>query len=111
MTLIREHGHDPTVDVTWLSQRLFVSRRQLDRAFLGGPTVAEEIARQRIASARHLATQLPNASVAEIARRAGYITYETFRAQCRRYLRRSPTTVLRGVERQVYRHESIDLPR
>lgn len=88
--LIEQHYRDPRVGPTWLARELFVSRRQLDRAFLEHPTVTELLAKRRLLQVVAVAAMNPTAPMSEIAHRCGYGTYETFRAQCHRYLRCSP---------------------
>lgn len=90
LALINHHFRDPEVGPSWLARELFVSRRQLDRAFAGHPSVAEALARRRLRQAVTIAALNPTMQMAGIARRCGYGTYETFRAQCHKYLRRSP---------------------
>jgi AraC-like DNA-binding protein len=88
--LIDQHYRDPRVGPTWLARELYVSRRQLDRAFLDHPSVAEIIARRRLRQVVVVSAMNPSAPMSEIARRCGYGTYETFRAQCHRFLQCSP---------------------
>lgn len=88
--LIEQHYRDPRVGPTWLARELFVSRRQLDRAFLEHPSITELLAKRRLRQVVAVAAMHPAAPMSEIARRCGYGTYETFRAQCHRYLRCSP---------------------
>ncbi|WP_396652497.1 helix-turn-helix domain-containing protein [Microbacterium sp. ISL-103] len=75
---------------------MYVSRRQLDRAFGGGPSVAEALARRRLRQVVAIAAHNPTISMSEIATRCGYGTYETFRAQCHKYLRCSPRDARRA---------------
>lgn len=88
--LIEKHYRNVRVDPTWLAGELYVSRRQLDRAFIDGPSVAEVLARRRLRQAVAVAALNSGVPMSKIARRCGYATYETFRAQCHRYLHRSP---------------------
>ncbi|WP_186307667.1 helix-turn-helix domain-containing protein [Microbacterium sp. 1.5R] len=90
LDLIDKHYWNRHVGPAWLARELFVSRRQLDRAFSGHPSVAEVLARRRLLLAVTIAAHEPDTPMVEIARRCGYGTYETFRAHCHRYLRRSP---------------------
>lgn len=90
LTLIDDTYDDPGVSPTRLARALFVSRRQLDRAFAGGPSVVDELARRRLQQVVACAAQNPSVPMAEIARGCGYGTYETFRAQCHKHLRCSP---------------------
>lgn len=90
LTLIDEHYRNPCVGPAWLARELYVSRRQLDRAFVGGPGVAEVLAKRRLKQVVALAALNPTFKMAEIATYCGYSNYETFRAQCHRYLRRKP---------------------
>lgn len=90
LRLIDHHYRDPAVGPEWLARSLYVSRRQLDRAFVGGPTVAEALARRRLRQVVALAAYNPAVPMSQIAQHYGYVTYETFRAQCHKYLRCSP---------------------
>ncbi|WP_188042262.1 helix-turn-helix domain-containing protein [Microbacterium sp. ANT_H45B] len=90
LVLIDLHYRDRRVGPTWLARELFISRRQLDRAFVGSPSVAEVLARLRLRHVVAIAAHNPEVPMSEIAKRCGYGTYETFRAQCHRYLRCSP---------------------
>ncbi|MFJ2543035.1 helix-turn-helix domain-containing protein [Microbacterium sp. NPDC087589] len=90
LALIDNHYRDPRVGPTWLARELFISRRQLDRAFIGCPSVAEILARRRLRQVVAIAAFNPSIPMSEIAARCGYGTYETFRAQCHRYLQCSP---------------------
>ena len=90
LALIDEHYRDPRVDPQWLARELFVSRRQLDRAFACQVGVAEVLAKRRLKQAVALAAAYPAVPMSEIAKGCGYGTYETFRAQCHRYLRCTP---------------------
>lgn len=90
LALIDRHYRDPRVGPTWLASELFVSRRQLDRAFVGCLSVAEILARRRMRQVVTIAAHRPEVPMAEIARHHGYGAYETFRAQCHRYLGCSP---------------------
>ncbi|MGK3949510.1 helix-turn-helix domain-containing protein [Microbacterium sp. K2] len=94
--LVDLHYRDHRVGPTWLARELFVSRRQLDRAFVGCPSVAELLARRRLRQVVATASRDPDVPMFEIARRCGYGTYETFRAQCHRYLGCSPREARRG---------------
>lgn len=88
--LIDAHYRDPRVDPQWLAHRLFVSRRQLDRAFASQAGIAEALAKRRLKQAVALAAVHTGVPMSEIAKGCGYGTYETFRAQCHRYLRCTP---------------------
>lgn len=88
--LIDQYYRDPKVGPNWLADQLFVSRRQLDRAFVGCPSVAEILAKRRVRQVVAMAAHRPEIPMSEIARYYGYGTYETFRAQCHRYLGCSP---------------------
>lgn len=88
--LIDKHYRDRRVGPAWLARELFVSRRQLDRAFVGCPSVTELIARRRLMLVVTIAAHNPDTPMSEIVRGCGYGTYETFRAQCHRYLGCSP---------------------
>lgn len=90
LTLIDYNYRDRRVGPARLASELFVSRRQLDRAFAGGPSVAEALARRRLRQVVTFAAYNPSVPMSEIARACGYGTYETFRAQCHKYLRCSP---------------------
>lgn len=90
LVLIDRHYRDHRVGPTWLARELFVSRRQLDRSFSGGPSVAEALARRRLRNVVAMAAHNPAIPMSEIAERCGYGTYETFRAQCHKYLGCSP---------------------
>lgn len=90
LALIDQHYRDPRMGPAWLARELFVSRRQLDRAFLDHPSVAEILAKRRLGQVVSVAAMNPDAPMSEIARRCGYGTYETFRAQCHRFLKCSP---------------------
>lgn len=90
LELIDKHYRDHQVGPAWLARELFVSRRQLDRAFVGSPSVTEALARRRLLVVVAIAARNTDLPMSEIARRCGYGTYETFRAQCHRYLRCSP---------------------
>lgn len=90
LALIDHHYRDRRVGPAWLARELFVSRRQLDRAFAGGPSVAEALARRRVRQVIAFAAHSPTVPMSDIARSCGYGTYETFRAQCHKYLRCSP---------------------
>ncbi|WP_460797764.1 helix-turn-helix domain-containing protein [Microbacterium sp. GXF0217] len=90
LALIDEHYRDPQVGPTWLARELYVSRRQLDRAFSARAGVAELLAKRRLKQVVVLAALNPTVAMAEITRYCGYSNYETFRAQCHRYLRCSP---------------------
>lgn len=90
LALIDQHYRDPRVGPAWLAGELFVSRRQLDRAFIGHPSVTEVLAKRRLGQVVSVAAMNPDAPMSEIARRCGYGTYETFRAQCHRFLKCSP---------------------
>lgn len=90
LTLVDHHYRDPRVGPMWLARELFVSRRQLDRAFIGGPSVAEVLARRRLRQVVAFSAFNPEVPMSEIAKCCGYGTYETFRAQCHRYLHCSP---------------------
>lgn len=88
--LIEQHYRDPRVGPTWLARELFVSRRHLDRAFIGRPSVAEQLARRRLERVITVSTAHPAVPLAQITPSCGYGTYETFRAHCHRYLGCSP---------------------
>ncbi|WP_167456913.1 helix-turn-helix domain-containing protein [Microbacterium phyllosphaerae] len=90
LELIDVHYRDRHVGPKWLARELFISRRQLDRAFAGSPSVAEILARRRLRQVVAIAAHNPEVPMAEITKRCGYGTYETFRAQCHRYLQCSP---------------------
>lgn len=90
LALVELHSTNPDVGPHWLARELFVSRRQLDRAFSGGPGVAEILGRRRLRQALSVAARNPTIPMSVIAAHCGYRTYETFRAQCHRYLQRSP---------------------
>ncbi|MGV2984403.1 helix-turn-helix domain-containing protein [Microbacterium sp. AGC85] len=90
LALIDNHYRNPRVGPAWLARELYVSRRQLDRAFAKAPSVSELIARRRLRQVVAFAAFNPDIPMWEIAQRCGYGTYETFRAQCHRYLRCSP---------------------
>lgn len=90
LALIDEHHRDPRVGPAWLARELFVSRRQLDRAFTDRPGVAEILAKRRLRQVVVLAAHNPAVPLTELAQHCGYGTYETFRAQCHRYLRCTP---------------------
>lgn len=96
VALIEAHSRNPAVNPHWLARELFVSRRQLDRAFSGGAGVAEMLGRQRVRHVVILAARNPRVPMSEIAVHCGYGTYETFRAQCHRYLQRSPRDACRA---------------
>lgn len=88
--LIDQHYRDSRVGPAWLARELYVSRRQLDRAFLDHPSVTEILAKRRLRQVVAVSAMNPAAPMSEIARRCGYGTYETFRAQCHRFLQCSP---------------------
>jgi AraC-like DNA-binding protein len=88
--MIDQHYRDARVGPTSLAGELYVSRRQLDRAFIGYQSVAEVLARRRLRQVVAIAAFNPSIPMSEIAKRCGYGTYETFRAQCHRYLECSP---------------------
>ena len=90
LALIEMHYRDARVGSTWLARELFVSRRQLDRAFRDHPSVAEILARRRLRQVVTIAALNPTVAMSEIAKRCGYSTYETFRSQCHKYLNCSP---------------------
>lgn len=90
LELIDHNYRDPRVGPTWLARELYVSRRQLDRAFIGCPSVTESLAKRRLQRVVVIAALNPTIPMFEIAKRSGYGTYETFRAQCHRYLGCSP---------------------
>ncbi|MFF7291657.1 helix-turn-helix domain-containing protein [Microbacterium sp. NPDC008134] len=90
LALIDLYYRDPRVGPAWLASELFISRRQLDRAFAGCPSVAEILAKRRLRQVVAMAAHNPEVPMLEIARHYGYSTYETFRAQCHRYLGCSP---------------------
>ncbi|WP_176697151.1 helix-turn-helix domain-containing protein [Microbacterium sp. 3J1] len=90
LALIDHHYRDHRVGPAWLARELFVSRRQLDRAFVGCPSVAELLAKRRLRHVVAIAAFRPDIPMSIVARRCGYGTYETFRAQCHRYLQCSP---------------------
>lgn len=90
LALIDQHYRDRRVGPTWLARELFVSRRQLDRSFVGFASVAEILAKRRLRQVVAIAAHNPDIPMSEIAKRCGYGTYETFRAQCHRYLQCSP---------------------
>jgi AraC-like DNA-binding protein len=90
LVLIDQHYRDRRVGSAWLARELYVSRRQLDRAFAGGPSVAEILARRRLRQVVAVSAFRPDIPMSVVARRYGYGTYETFRAQCHRYLQCSP---------------------
>lgn len=90
LALIEQRFRDPRVGPTWLARELFVSRRQLDRAFSGSSSVAELLAKRRLQQVVAIASRHPQVPMSEIARRCGYRTYETFRSQCHKYLACSP---------------------
>lgn len=96
LALIDHHYRNPRVNPTWLAQELFVSRRQLDRAFSTCASVAEVLAKRRLQTVVAIAARNPSIPMSDIARRCGYVTYETFRAQCHRYLRCSPKAARRN---------------
>lgn len=101
VALIEATFVDAEVTPMWLARRLYVSRRQLDRAFRGGPGVAEVLNRRRLrqvvaVSARHMSVPM-----SVIAAHCGYGTYETFRAHCHRYLHRTPREARRDLRRIV----------
>ncbi|KNY04743.1 hypothetical protein AKH00_14740 [Microbacterium sp. GCS4] len=102
LVLIDLHYRDGRVGPTWLARELFISRRQLDRAFAGHPSVAEMLARRRLRQVVLIAAHNPAIPMSEIAMRCGYGTYETFRAHCHRYLRCSPRAARdRGLVRRT----------
>lgn len=86
LDLIERHFRDPRVGPEWIASRLFISRRQLDRMFANHPGVAEILARRRLRQVVAVAALNPTIPMAEIARRCGYRTYETFRSQCHKYI-------------------------
>lgn len=105
LALIDQYYRDPRVGPTWLANQLFVSRRQLDRAFVGCPSVAEIVAKRRLRQVVTMAAHKPDIPMSEIARHYGYGTYETFRAQCHRYLGCSPREARDG------QHALLQAPR
>ncbi|XKE63093.1 helix-turn-helix domain-containing protein [Microbacterium aerolatum] len=90
LALVESHFKNPEVSPPWLARKLFVSRRQLDRAFSGGPGVAEILGRRRLRQVVTMAARNPTVAMSVIAAHCGYGTYETFRSQCHRYLQRTP---------------------
>ncbi|WP_425313170.1 helix-turn-helix domain-containing protein [Microbacterium esteraromaticum] len=90
LALVEEHYRDAHVSPTWLARTLYVSRRQLDRAFVEGASVAEILARRRLRQVLVVAALNVPVPMSDIVTSCGYSTYETFRAQCHRYLKRSP---------------------
>ncbi|WP_082488291.1 helix-turn-helix domain-containing protein [Microbacterium sp. Leaf159] len=99
VALIEIHHKNPEVSPVWLAQELFVSRRQLDRAFSGEQGVAEVLARRRLSQVVVIAARHPSIPMSAIAEHCGYGTYETFRAQCHRYLNRTPREARRDHRR------------
>lgn len=95
--LIEAHFKRPEVNPVWLAQELHVSRRQLDRAFTGGPGVAEILGRRRLKQVVTMAARHPTVAMSVIAVHCGYGTYETFRSQCHRYLHRTPRQARRDL--------------
>ncbi|WP_374974673.1 helix-turn-helix domain-containing protein [Microbacterium trichothecenolyticum] len=93
LRLIEEHFTEPHADHAWFARRLHVSRRHLARAFEGGGSVAERLARRRLAQFVVTAALEPNTPLPTISARCGYASYETLRAQCHRHLARSPRKV------------------
>lgn len=90
LALIERHYRDSRVGPEWIASQLFVSRRQLDRAFANRSSVAEVLARRRLRHVVAIAALNPKIPMSEIAIRSGYRTYETFRAQCHKYLGCTP---------------------
>lgn len=99
VALIEIHFKNPEVSPVWLAQELFVSRRQLDRAFSGGPGAAEVLGRRRLKQVVAMAARNPSIPMSVVAQHCGYGTYETFRAQCHRYLNRTPREARRDHRR------------
>ena len=99
VALIEIHHKNPEVSAVWLAQALYVSRRQLDRAFSGGRGVAEVLARRRLSQVVVMAARHPSVPMSVVAEHCGYGTYETFRAQCHRYLHRTPRQARRDHRR------------
>ncbi|MBP5802242.1 AraC family transcriptional regulator [Microbacterium maritypicum] len=95
--LIEAHFRRPEVSPVWLAQELYVSRRQLDRAFAGGPGVAETLGRRRLKQVVIMAARNPTVAMSVIAVHCGYGTYETFRSQCHRYLHMTPRQARRDL--------------
>jgi AraC-like DNA-binding protein len=92
LDLIDAHFAEPHADHAWFARRLHVSRRHLARAFEGGASVAERLARRRLAQFVVTAALVPELPLMTIAERCGYASYETMRAQSHRYLACSPRT-------------------
>ncbi|WP_167456916.1 helix-turn-helix domain-containing protein [Microbacterium phyllosphaerae] len=99
VALIDIHYKNPEVSPAWLAQGLYVSRRQLDRAFSGGHGVAEVLGRRRLSQVVVVAARNPSIPMSVVAEHCGYATYETFRAQCHRYLHRTPREARRDHRR------------
>lgn len=97
ITLIDSHFKRPDVNPVWLARELYVSRRQLDRAFAGGPGVAEILGRRRLKQVVIMAAHNPTVAMSVIAVHCGYGTYETFRSQCHRYLHKTPRQARRDL--------------
>jgi AraC-like DNA-binding protein len=96
----RSYG-DPRLSVDGLSQKVFVSRRQLQRAFTeAGTSVQEQLHAVRMQHAAKLLrdTSLP---VSEITRSVGYRHSAQFAKAFRRYYGAAPTQWRKQVEREA----------
>lgn len=104
LELIDAHFSEPGADHAWFARRLHVSRRHLARAFEGDTSVAERIARRRLAQFVVTAALEPDTPLTSIAERCGYASYETVRTQSHRYLSCSPRSArtLVGVSVATY---------
>ena len=82
---------DNRLTVDWLSQKIFTSRRQLQRAFAeSGTSVQERLHAVRMERAAEL-LQATSLSVAEVARSVGYRQRAQFAKAFRRYHQLAPS--------------------
>ncbi|WP_248146119.1 helix-turn-helix domain-containing protein [Microbacterium aoyamense] len=81
---IEERHRTPTFGVDHIARELYISRRQLYRAFPDSGGIANLIARRRLASAEDLLVGRPDLSLAEVAGRSGFSTAGVMRAHFRR---------------------------
>ncbi|MET0812853.1 MAG: helix-turn-helix domain-containing protein [Microbacterium sp.] len=80
-----EHSHrTPSFGVDHIARELYISRRQLYRAFPDSGGIASLIARRRLASAEDLLLERPELSLGDVAARSGFSTAGVMRAHFRR---------------------------
>ncbi|QOC27094.1 helix-turn-helix domain-containing protein [Microbacterium hominis] len=78
--ILTEHK-DPDLNASRIADRLWVSRRQLDRAFEGGASVSRVLAAYRVSTAMRLMTSAAVRDLGELAGLSGFANRNTLRVQ------------------------------